>query len=194
MSNLKELLGSSYRKDLSPEEINILIKNMDLVDKKLLPESPSKESFEKLMNEVSEYKRKEREKLSEEEKVKAEMSERLAELQTKLEQSERANKLNVLKSKFQALGYDEKLAENSANASIEQDYDKLFAFQQKFLESTEEAIKKGILSSTPRPKNVSSESQNTDYQTQIDEARKSGDNAAATTLISKAFEEGIQVR
>jgi predicted nuclease with TOPRIM domain len=194
MKGLKKLLGESYRDDLTIEEIDKFISGKDLIDRKTLARIPSKDDFDKLSSQIAEYKRKEREKLNEEEKLKAELTDQLNDLKSKLEQSERLNRITSLKAKYLSLGYDETLALNSATASIEQDYDKLFEYHQKFLENHKENITKDILSVTPRPENVSNESQAPDYYKQLSEARKNGNNLEAVRIIEEATKNGLNIR
>jgi hypothetical protein len=60
---------------------------------------------------------------------------------------------NILghKTKYLALGYDEKLANETAEAMVNGELDKVFANQKKHLEALEKKIREDVLKDTPKP-------------------------------------------
>lgn len=111
----------------------------------------SKAVFDKTASEVAEWKRKHNALLSEDEKKKQEAAEELEELRNKVAIMEKEKKISEHKAQYIALGYDEKLATETAQAISEGDIDKVFANQKKFLEAHDKAYKAQLMGGTPTP-------------------------------------------
>lgn len=110
-----------------------------------------KDTFDKTASELAAMKKELKAKLSEEELAKQEREEELANLQTNYEKLLRKSNISDATSKFLALGYDDKLAAETAEAFVDGDTDKVFANQLKAQESFEKKIRADILKGTPRP-------------------------------------------
>lgn len=96
--------------------------------------------------EIAEYKRKEQEKLTEEEKTKLHYEE----MEKEIASLKRKDSLNSKINDLMSLGYDKELATKYANAEL--DGKNTIEFQKQFMEAKLEAQKKELLSSTPNPK------------------------------------------
>ena len=55
------------------------------------------------------------------------------------------------KAKFLALGYDDALAQETAVAMAEGDFEKVFANQQKHQEARDKKVREDVLNDTPKP-------------------------------------------
>lgn len=97
-------------------------------------------------SEIAEYKRKEQEKLSEEEKTKLHYEEMEKEIASLKRKDSINNKINDLMS----IGYDKELAKKYAEA--EADGKSTIEFQKTFMEAKLEAQKQELLKGTPTPK------------------------------------------
>lgn len=95
---------------------------------------------DKLSKESAEWKRKHNALLSEDERKEQE----LAELR-------REKAKSVYKAKLLADGYDETLADASADALADGDTDTFFANQKKFIAARDKALKEELMRGTPRP-------------------------------------------
>lgn len=134
-----------YREDMSAEEKLALLEKWE-------PDGwVKKEVFDRTASELAEYKRKLKEKMSEEERKEAERQEAEAALKTELESLRKEVAITKNKAKFLSLGYDEKLAEDTARALAEGDFEKVFANQAIHLENVKKAAIAAALANDPKP-------------------------------------------
>ena len=110
-----------------------------------------KETFDKTASELAAKKKELAAKLSEDEQKKLKDEEARAELQSKYEKLLHDTEVSQYKAKFLGMGYDEKLAEATANAMVDGDTDTVFANAKKHLEDTEKKVRADVLKSTPKP-------------------------------------------
>ena len=111
----------------------------------------SKEQFDKLASELAAKKKELNDKLSEDEKKKAQEEEERKSLEDKYNKLLRESAVAKNKAKLVGLGYDEKLADETAEAMADGKLDKVFENQKKFLEGFEKSIKAEVLKNTPDP-------------------------------------------
>lgn len=110
-----------------------------------------KNAASKANSEASEWKKKHNALLTAEDKEKQEKDEELTNLRTEIAELKKKDAVSTYKAKFLGLGYEETLAEDTANALAEGDMDKVFANQKKHNESREKTIKADLLKNTPTP-------------------------------------------
>lgn len=118
----------------------------------------SKELFDRKASELAEANKKLKSKMTEDEQKQAEIAE-AAEAAAKEKEAllarvaelEKNNTLREYTIGFSNLGFDEKLAAETANLFEEKDSVKFFANMKKFLESYEKAIEKKLMDKTPGP-------------------------------------------
>ena len=110
-----------------------------------------KKLFDKNASELAQAKRDLKSKMSEDEINKLNNEQAQKELQEKYDKLLRETEHSKNKANFLALGYDEKLAEDTATAMIDGDFTKVFANQKKHLENMEKKMKADILKDTPPP-------------------------------------------
>lgn len=110
-----------------------------------------KDLFDKTASELADKKKELRNKMSEEEAQKLKEAEERKELQEKYETLLHKTAVSENKAKLLALGYEEKLACETAEAMANGDLDKVFEGQKKHLENFEKQIIAGTLKSTPKP-------------------------------------------
>ena len=110
-----------------------------------------KEVFDKTASELTDYKKQLREKMSADEIKAKEDAERQEKLQSDYDALVRKVALSENKAKLLALGYEDKLATETAEAMIEGNLDKVLASQKKHLESVEKKIREDVLHNTPKP-------------------------------------------
>lgn len=113
------------------------------------------EKYRKLMqkanSEAAAYKKQLQGAMTDEQKKTKEAEEQLASLQTQIAELREEKILSENKAKFIALGYDETLASETAQALKEGNMDKVFENQKKFLEKTKQDITADLLKGTPKP-------------------------------------------
>lgn len=147
----------------------------------------TKNALSKANSEAAESKRKLREKLTVDEQA----AQQEAEEKEKLKKDNAAlmEELSVTKNTAQlvALGYEAKLAAETAKAMFDGDTAKVFANQKKHQEATAHQIEADLLKKTPKPP-AGAGGSGLDYQKKLEEARSSNDFAAVayyTRLIAE---------
>ena len=110
-----------------------------------------KAAVSKANSEAAEWKRKHNALLSDEQRKEAERLE--AEADMKAENEALHKKLTIIenKAKFLGLGYDEKLAAETAKALADGDMEKVFANQSVHIENIKKAERAAALASDPKP-------------------------------------------
>lgn len=147
----------------------------------------TKNALSKANSEAAESKRKLREKLTVDEQA----AQQEAEEKEKLKKDNAAlmEELSVTKNTAQlvALGYEAKLAAETAKAMFDGDTAKVFANQKKHQEAMAHLIEADLLKKTPKPP-AGAGGSGLDYQKKLEEARSSNDFAAVayyTRLIAE---------
>ena len=110
-----------------------------------------KEVFDKTASEVAKLKKEALDRLSEEEKAKKIAEEEMETLRSRNAELEKAAKVSAYKAKYIAAGYDEALANATAEAFASGDMDTVFANQTKFLTEHDKAVKASMLGGTKTP-------------------------------------------
>ena len=110
-----------------------------------------KELLDKATSEAAGYKKQLREKLSEDEKAKEERDEEFKRVSEELEQLRTERAIDSAAKKWMSLGYDEKLATETAEAMVSGDTEKVFANHAKFIAEKEKSLKAELLKDTPAP-------------------------------------------
>ena len=111
----------------------------------------TKEVFDKTASELSNAKKQLREKMSAEEIKAKEDAEKMEALIKERDALLREKTVAGHKANYLALGYDEKLATETAEAMVNGEIDKVFANQKKYNEALEKKIRADVLKETPTP-------------------------------------------
>ena len=136
--------------DMSAEEKLKALETLDLPD----PDYSGyvkKEQFDKTASELAAKKKELNEKLSADEQAKQKEAEERQALEEKYNALLRESAVSKNKSKLLGLGYEEKLADETAEAMADGNLDKVFANQKKFLDGFEKSIRAEVLKDTPKP-------------------------------------------
>lgn len=149
-----------------------------------------KEVFDKTASELALVKKQLRERMSAAEQKEKDEAERREKLQNDYDALLKRVSISDNKAKLLALGYEDSLAGETAEAIVNGEMDKVFANQKKYIESFEKRIRAEILKETPKP------SKDTvlgaaDYQKKIVEAQKNGDFSTAAYYTRLAAQETI---
>jgi hypothetical protein len=110
-----------------------------------------KNAVSKSNSEAAEWRRKHNALLTEEEQKKQAADEELVMLREKVAAMEKATSISEHKAKFIGLGYDEKLAAETAVALVDGNFDKVFSNTEKFKADLEKRIKAEALMGMPTP-------------------------------------------
>lgn len=148
-----------------------------------LPDSNSeleryKNAVSKANSEAASWKKKYQTQLSDDERSKQEREDELTTLRSKVEEMEKEKLVTGHTARFLALGYEEALAKETAQALANGETDKVFANQKKFLETHDKAYKASLMKETPTPPPGQSGEQKKDYTAMILDAQSRGDFGA----------------
>ena len=110
-----------------------------------------KDVFDKASHELADAKKQLKSKMTEDEQAKAQRDEEWNDLQSKYDKLLHENEVSKYKSKFLAIGYDEKLAEETAEALANGDTDTVFKNQQKNIDAVAKKARSEALDNTPKP-------------------------------------------
>jgi hypothetical protein len=110
-----------------------------------------KNANSKANSEAAEWKRKHNALLTEEEQKRVADAEALEAALKRVEVLEREKTVSEYKSKYIALGYDEKMATETASALAAGDFEKVFANNEKFKADFEKRVRAEVLKDTPKP-------------------------------------------
>lgn len=176
MSYLSELLGEAYKEGMTADEIS------EALETKKVGNNESeitrlKNALNKANSEAAEYKKQIRQNQSEEDRKAAEQKEEYEKIMKENADLKRSMNISAQKAKLIGLGYEEKLAEETATAMIDGDVEKIVSNQGIFLEAVKKNQTVTQMKNTPRPAAGGSD----------------GDNGGAMNyddLISKAQAEG----
>lgn len=147
----------------------------------------TKAALDKASSEAASYKKQLREHMSEEEAKAAKEAEEKAALLERAEKAEHALSVNGYVKSYLSMGYDEKLAESTAEALVKGDMATVFANQKAFTENREKTLKAEWLKGTPRPDGGNDPK--IDYSKKITEAQASGDFTAVAYYTRLAAQE-----
>ena len=176
MSYLSDLLGSAYKEGMTEDEISAALEKVSQSNDAEV--NRLKSALSKANSEAADFKKQLRSKQSEEEAHAAEQQAQFDKMMQENNELKRSISLSDKKGKLIAMGYDEKLATETATAMVDGDMDKVMAVQTQFLEAHKKSVIAEQMKGTPRP-TVGSENAGTDYSKKISEAQLNGDFTAA---------------
>ena len=111
----------------------------------------SKEQFDKTASELAAKKKELRDKLTDDEAAKQKEQEERESMQKELDALRRESVVSKNKARLIALGYEEALADETAEAMADGKIEKVFANQKKHLEAFEKRVRAEALKNTPKP-------------------------------------------
>jgi len=111
----------------------------------------SKATFDKTASELAAAKKSLKERMTEDEVKAQKAAEEHAALVERAEKAERALAVNSYAKAYLAMGYDEKLANATAEALAKGDFATVFENQKAHTESREKALRAELLKKTPEP-------------------------------------------
>ena len=154
--NLKDLLKEAYKEGMSVEDIESALESIELPTDMSGEIDRLKNALSKSNSEAADYKKQLREKLSAEELKQKENDDKWAEMEEKYNALLKKDAISTNKARLLALGYEESLADETAEAMFSGDYDKVFANQKKHIEAVEKKARSEEMKKTPKPNGGSS--------------------------------------
>ena len=177
MSYLSDLLGNAYKEGMTEDEISTALETVGHGNNAEL--NRLKTALSKANSEAADYKKQLRSKQSDDEAAAAAQKEEHEKLVKENAELKRSMAVSTNKNKLLAMGYDEKLADETAVAMFDGDMEKVMANQSKYLEAQKKVIQADHMRNTPRPAAGSDNGSGMDYAKKISEAQANGDYTAA---------------
>lgn len=191
MSYLSDLLGTAYKEGMTEEEISTALQTVKSTSDAEV--NRLKAALSKANGEAADYKKQLRNKQTDDEAAeiaRKEEHDRLVQENTELK---RSIALSEKKEKLLSMGYDEKLAADTAAAMVDGDMDKVMANQSVYLEAQKKNIAANTMRQTPRPVPGADNTGGVlDYGKMITEAQASGDITAVAYYTRLQAQEAVQ--
>ena len=149
--NIKDLLKDAYREGMSVEDIEKALEGIELPNDGSAEIDRLRAALSKSNSEAADYKKQLREKMSADELKAKEDAERMEDLQSKYDALLKESNISKNKARLLALGYEDALATETAEAMVNGETDKVFAAHKKHLDSVEKKIREDALRNTPKP-------------------------------------------
>lgn len=180
--NIKDLLKDAYKEGMSVEDIEKALEGIDLPTDNSAEIDRLKTALSKSNSEAADYKKQLREKMSAEEVKAKEDAEKYEEIVKERDALLKEKTIATHKAKFLSLGYDEKLANESAEAIVNGELDKMFTNYKKHLDDNEKRIRAEVLKETPKPEGGGGKA------TSVEDILKITDSEARQTAIAENIE------
>lgn len=185
----KLLLGDSYKDGMTDEEAQAEFNKMYMPRSEHQKEVDKQKSLiDNYSNQIAENKRKERERMSEEEKAAAERQEQWDAMVNQNKQLNRNLKIRDFYDQYIERGFDKELAMASATAMVDGDSATVMSNEKIFSDKREAALK----ASWEKEYSINPPSGNgtakVDYTKQIADAQANGDMALMASLIRQQNE------
>ena len=158
---LKDLLKDAYQEGMSVEDIANALKDIEFPTDNSAEIDRLKSALSKSNSEAADYKRQLKDKMTAEELKAKEDAEKWDKIEKERDELLKEKAISTNKAKLLELGYESKLAEETAEAMANGELDKVFANQKKHLDNVEKKIKSEILKDTPKPEGGSSSNEMT---------------------------------
>ena len=152
--NIKDLLKDSYKDGMTLEEIEKALADIELPSDGSGEVEKLRAALSKSNSEAADFKKQLRAKMTEDEATKQKETEEREKLQSDYDALLSKITVSENKAKLLALGYDEALASETAEAMAKGESEKVFANQKKHLEAVEKKIRADVLKDTPKPAQI----------------------------------------
>lgn len=149
--NIKDLLKDAYKESMTVEEIETALKDISMPGDNSAELERLKNALSKSNSEAAAYKKQLREKMAEDEQKKQQEQKVRDAMQKELDALRRESVVSKNKARLIALGYEETLADETAEAMADGKIEGFFANQKKHLKVLEKKIRAEVLKDTPRP-------------------------------------------
>lgn len=151
--DLKEILGESYKDGMTAEEITEALAKVEMpkADDKSEEIAKLKKAVSDANSEAKKYKDEIRAKMTEDERKAKEDAEKWEKVLKERDELLKEKNISAHKAKFLANGYSEELADKSAQALVEGDFDAVFKYLGEYRTSIEKQFKAENVDNMPKP-------------------------------------------
>lgn len=188
----KTLLGDAYVDGMTDEECQAKFNEL-YIPKTSYEAAIQKEKKDRdnLAKENAEWKRKFRERQTEEERRAEELAEQQAKRDEEFNNMKRELSIMNMSKQYMGMGYDEELATETAAAFVDGDTDTVFSNQKIFSESLKKNLKAELMKDMPVPPTGNNTKIN--YEQQIADAKAVGDLVKVSSLERQRAAEASQL-
>lgn len=137
--------------DALPEEAKAAILGMEFADAPDMSQFVAKSVFDKKASEAADLSKQLKSRMTQEEQTAAQQAEAMANLKAELENLRAEKAISEYTAQFLSIGYDEKLAKNTAEALHKGDMVAMFKNHAAFVSERDKAMKAELLKNTPTP-------------------------------------------
>ena len=148
---LNELLGDAYKDGMTVEEISTALKDIQMPKDQTSEIEKLKETISNANSEAADWKKKYRATLDESTRKQQEAEEEAKKKDELLATLQKEKMISGYKASYLAMGYDEALAQDTAEALAAGDDAKLFENQKKHMEAVEKKAREDALRGSGRP-------------------------------------------
>lgn len=149
--DLKELLGESYKDGMTVEEITEALAGVELPKDNSAELAKLKESVTKANAEASKYKKELSAKLSDDERKAKEDAEKWEQIAKERDELLREKNISTHKAKFLENGFSAELADSSAQAIVDGDFETVFKNLGQYRSEMEKKFKAENIDNMPKP-------------------------------------------
>lgn len=185
----KTLLGSAYVEGMTDEEAQAKFNEIYMPRSDHEKEvARNKSLIDQYSAQIAENKRKERERMSEDEKRAAEEQERWTSLENQNKELQRALKINELAAAYMDRGFDKTFATETATAMYDGDNATVLSNEKIFADKREAALKSAWEKEYSVNPPAGNGSGKVDFSKEIAAAREAGDMVAMASYIRQQAE------
>ena len=194
MSYLSDLLGDSYKEGMTEEEISDALEKIedsksDQLQKNESEISKLRDAVSKANSEAAKYRRQLTAKQSDAKAAEINQKEEYEKLVQENTELKKSISISERKAELIGIGYEEKLANETATAMVDGNLDVVIANQKKYLDEQKKVIKDEHMKNTPRPKEGSVQAVSTEYAKMSADAQASG-NISAMAYYTRLASQG----
>ena len=148
--NIKDLLKDAYKEGMTVEEIESALESIELPADNSAEIERLKSALSKSNSEAADFKKQLREKMTADEVKAKEDAESREKLQNDYDELLRKVTISENKAQLLAIGYDDTLATETAEAMVNGDLTKVFLNQKKHIEAVEKKVRSELTKKTPK--------------------------------------------
>ena len=148
--NIKDLLKDAYKEGMTVEEIETALESIELPTDNSAEIERLKSALSKSNSEAADFKKQLREKMTADELKAKEDAEAFEKLQEEHDALLKKVTISENKAQLLAIGYDDTLASETAEAMANGDLAKVFVNQKKHIEAVEKKVRSELTKGTPK--------------------------------------------
>lgn len=190
MADLRSLLGDAFKEGMTIDEINAALASRDFMDRsELAGNYVAKSLFDTTASQLAAEKKKNKTAQDGAAQKETEWQQRVAALEESNKAFQRKSDIADTKASLLALGYDDALAGETAEAMVDGNMAKVLENQGKYKAALQQSLKDEGLKNTKNPASGGNGGTAVDFAKAKEEALNDGNDALYFALCSKEMEQ-----